>query len=94
MESMVSGIKREVKKLADLLPMMGTNIQEIGKKKSYSDAVSNKQEAVIIIKPLKEDDANSSEETKKDIKNKIDVTKLGLGIKNEENNQRSSCSGV
>jgi len=81
LESMVSGIiKREVKKLADFLPMMGTNIQEIGKKKSYSEAVSNKQEAVIIIKPLKEDDANSSEETKKDIKNKIDVTKLGLGI--------------
>jgi len=81
LESMVSGIiRREVKKLADLLPMMGTSIQEIGKKKSYSEAVSNKQEAVIIIKPLKEDDANTSEETKKDIKNKIDVAKLGLGI--------------
>jgi len=81
LESMISGIiKREVKKVAELLPMMGTNTQTTGKKKSYSDAVSNKQEAVIIIKPLKEDETNSSEETKKDIKNKIDVTKLGLGI--------------
>ena len=74
-------VKEEGKKLVNLLPTAGTSTQDTGKKKkSYSDAVSNKQEAVVIIKPLKEDDANSSEETKRDIKEKIDVTKLGLGI--------------
>lgn len=78
---MTSIIKEELKKLTNFLPMMGASAQEVGKKKkSYSDAVSNKQEAVIIIKPLKEDDTSTSEETKRDIKNKIDVAKLGLGI--------------
>lgn len=46
--------------------------------KSYSEAVSN-NEAVIIIKPRDEDNS-SSEITKRDIKNKIDVSKLGVGI--------------
>lgn len=82
LKSMVSKIiKEEREKLVNLLPTVGTNIQKAGKKKkSYSDAVFNKQATVIIIKPLKEDDTNSSEETKRDIKEKIDVTKLGLGI--------------
>lgn len=59
---------------------MRANVQELGKKKSYSEAASNKQKAVIIIKPLEENDASSSEDTKRDIKNKIDITKLGVGI--------------
>jgi len=34
---------------------------------------------VLIVKPKGEED-NNSEDTKKEIKNKIDVTKLGIGI--------------
>lgn len=81
LESLVSDtIKREIKKVTDTLPMVGASGQEAGKKKSYSEAASKKQEAVIIIKPLEENVASSSEDTKRDIKNKIDITKLGVGI--------------
>lgn len=55
-------------------------MQKTENKKSYSEAAVNKQEAVIIIKPLEEGEEKSSEMTKKDIKNKIDVSKLGVGI--------------
>lgn len=81
LESLVSStIKREMKKVTDALPMLGAGVQEAGKKKSYSEAASKKQEAVIIIKPLEENANNNSEDTKRDIKNKIDVAKLGVGI--------------
>lgn len=49
-------------------------------KKTYSGAVKGKTEAVIIIKPKEAEEGNSSETTKKDIKNKIDISKLGVGI--------------
>lgn len=48
--------------------------------KSYSDAVKAEQEAVIIIKPRDEEEGKSSETTRKDIKSKINVSKLGIGI--------------
>lgn len=75
-----TAIKKEMKKLSGLMPMMETNKQKTENKKSYSEAVVNKQEAVIIIKPLEESEANSSEMTKKEIKNTIDVSKLRVGI--------------
>lgn len=68
-----STIKKEMKKLVDMMPMVETNKQKTENTKSYSEAIVNKQEAVIIIKSLEESGANSSEMTKKDIKNTIDV---------------------
>lgn len=53
-------------------------IKDPEKKKNYNKAVSNKRESVIIIKPREED--ASTEATKRNIKNKIDVLKLGVGI--------------
>jgi len=49
-------------------------------KKTYSGAVKGKSEAVIIIKPKEDEGEKSSETTKKDIKKKIDISKLGVGI--------------
>lgn len=81
LESLVSStIKREMKKVTDALPMLGASGQEAGKKKSYSEAAVKKREAIIIIKPVEEKEASSSKDTKRDIKNKIDITKLGVGI--------------
>lgn len=59
--------------------MMISNQQDPEKKKTYSEAVSKERETVIIIKP-KNEDAGSSDVTKNDIKNKIDVSSLGVGI--------------
>jgi len=53
---------------------------EAGKKKSYSEAVETKKESVIIVKPKEKSDACSSDQTKRDIKNSIDVAKLRVGI--------------
>lgn len=81
LESLVSStIKREMKKLTDALPMLGARGQEAGKKKSYSETAAKKQKAIIIIKPVEENEASSSKDTKRDIKNKIDITKLGVYI--------------
>lgn len=75
-----STIKKEMKNLVDMMPVVETNKQKTENTKSYSEAVINKQEAIIIIKPQEESGANSSEITKKDIKKTIDVSKLGVGI--------------
>jgi len=76
-KSLVSSVvRKEVKNLVELVK---TNLQK-NRKKSYSEVASNKQEAIFIIKPMKENDASSSEVTKKNIKNKIDVSKLGVRI--------------
>lgn len=69
-----------MKNLVDMMPMVETNKQKTEKTKSYSEAVVNKQEAIIIIKPQEKSGANSSEKTKKDIKKTIDVSKLRVGI--------------
>ncbi|KMQ83253.1 hypothetical protein RF55_20518, partial [Lasius niger] len=49
--------------------------------RSYSESVGRKEkgEAVLIIKPINEEE-KSSELTKNDIKNKIEISKLGVGI--------------
>jgi len=49
-------------------------------KTTYSGVVKGKSETVIIIKPKESEEDNSSETTKKDIKSKIDIAKLGVGI--------------
>jgi len=79
-ETIVTSIIKKGMNFANVKPMEKSNFQNERKKKSYSEAVSNKQEAIIIIKPLEENDASSSEVIKRDIKNKIDVAKLGIGI--------------
>lgn len=72
LESVVrSVIKSEIGKIADILPMMGISMHEVRKKKSYSEAASNKQEAVLIVKPIEENKVSSSEDTKRDIKKKF-----------------------
>lgn len=78
LELLISKVMRkEVRKMEDILPVMSQS--DSGRKKTFKEAVTREQEAVIIIKP-KGEDAGSSEVTKKDIKNKIDVSKLGVGI--------------
>lgn len=48
-------------------------------KKSYNGAIKGRIESVIIIKSKNKEEQNSSEVAKKDIKNKIDISKLGVG---------------
>jgi len=66
--------------LIQTLLAMGTSVHETGKMKRYSEAVSRKKESVIIFKPKEESDACSSDQTKRDIKNSIDIAKLEVGI--------------
>lgn len=47
---------------------------------TYSGAVKKGRESVLIIKPRQEEEGKSSEATKRDIKNKIDISKLEVGI--------------
>jgi len=42
--------------------------------------VARKKESVIIVKPKEKSDACSSDQTKRDIKNSIDIAKLRVGI--------------
>lgn len=85
-------VRKEVKMIADVLPSVDSTQSETRKKESYSEVVAGEREAVIIIKP-KDEDGRSSEVTKKEIKNKIDVSKLGVGItKMKKSNKRSSRS--
>ncbi|KMQ84369.1 hypothetical protein RF55_17881 [Lasius niger] len=72
-------VRNEIQKVTNILPPTSSCNMDAGKMKSYSEAASNGREAVIIIRP-KEEDASSSEITKRDIKNKIDVSKMGVGI--------------
>lgn len=73
-------VQNEISKIADTIPQMGINNQEAGVKRSYSEAASMNQEAVLIIRPWEGKNGSSSEKTKRDIKSKIDVSKLGVGI--------------
>jgi len=73
-------IRKATCSLGQTLPTTGTRSHEAGKKKSYNDAVETKKESIIIVKPKEKSDACSSEQTKRDIKNSIDVAKLGVGI--------------
>jgi len=42
--------------------------------------LETKKEPIIIVKPKEKSDACSSDQTKRDIKNSIDIAKLGVGI--------------
>lgn len=60
------------------MPMLGAATGST--KKSYSGVVKSGTKSVIVIKLWNEEEENSSEITKRDIKNKIDISKLGIGI--------------
>jgi len=76
----ISTIRKEMCSLRQTLPTTGTRSHEAGKKRSYSEAVETRKESVIIVKPKEKSDACSSDQTKRDIKNSINVAKLGVGI--------------
>jgi len=76
-QEVMSTVKNKMNSLGQALP---TSIHKAEKKKSYSEAVSRKKESIIIVKPKEKSDACSSDQTKRDIKNSIDVAKLGVGI--------------
>jgi len=77
---MINTFRKEMCSQGQTLPMTGTRSHEAGKKKSYSDAVETKKKSIIIVKPKEKSDACSSDQTKRDIKNSIDVAKFGVGI--------------
>ncbi|KMQ86760.1 hypothetical protein RF55_14183 [Lasius niger] len=80
LESLVlKAVRNEVQKITNVLSATSSCNMDAGKMKSYSEAASNGREAVIIVRP-REEDASSSENTKRDIKNQIDVSKMGVGI--------------
>lgn len=70
-------VTREVKNINSLSTILTE--QDETSRNTYSQAVKNKSGSVLIIKP-KDDDDKNSEVTKREIKNKIDVAKLGIGI--------------
>jgi len=46
---------------------------------SYSQTIKNNCEAILIVRPTTNEE-NSSKDTKKNIKNKIDITQMAVGI--------------
>jgi len=76
----VIGTIRKEMSLGQTLPMTETRSNEVGMKRSYSEAVEARKESVIIVRPKEKNDACSSDQTKRDIKSSIDVAKLGVGI--------------
>lgn len=60
--------------------MLKSNKETETVKMRYSESVKNERESVIIIKPKNNEEDISSEVTKRDIKRKIDISKLGLGV--------------
>jgi len=79
-QEVITTVKNEVNSLGQAMPTKGTNTHKTETKKSYSDGVARKKESVIIVKPKEKSDARSSDQTKRDIKNNINVAKLGVGI--------------
>jgi len=78
-QEMISTVKNEMNSLGQALPTKETSTHK-AEKKSYSEAVERKKESVIIVKPKEKSDACSSDQTKRDIKNSIDVAKVGVRI--------------
>lgn len=72
-------VRELVRKEIDAEPIQSNEVNR-SIKKTYSGTVKSKNEAIIIIKPKETEGVNSSEATKKDIKSKIDVSKLGIGV--------------
>jgi len=80
-------VRREVQSIKNVAATLdGTN------KNTYSQAVKNQSGSVLIVKPKGEDD-NNSEDTKREIKNKIDVAKLGTGITEMRRDNQRGGSG-
>jgi len=79
-QEVISTVKNEMNSLGQVLPTKGTNTHTAEKKKSYSEAVARKKQSIIFVKPKDKSDACSNDQTKTDIKNSIDVAKLGVGI--------------
>lgn len=78
MESLISTVvKSEMQGIMSSIPMMRSAETA---KKSYSETLKKKTESVIIVKPIDEKEETNSEATKRDIKSKIDISKLGVGI--------------
>jgi len=74
MGRVVRGEMQSIKNVAATLSVSdGTN------KNTYSQVVKNQSGSVLIIKPIGKENSKS-EDTKREIKNKIDVAKLGIGI--------------
>lgn len=71
-------VSEMVRKELNEVPILSSE-SEGSLKKTYSGAVKGMTEAVIIVKPKETEGENSSETTKKDIKSKIDISKLGIG---------------
>ena len=69
--------KREMKNMSSVT----SNLSESGEiiRNTYSQTAKSKSGAVLIVKP-KDDEVKNSEDTKKEIKNKIYVAKLGVEI--------------
>lgn len=74
----LEGIRQELKRLKEVI--QGRNGEVMGEEwRSYASAVcGKKKENVIIIKPKKQQE---SEETKKLIKEKINITEMAIGVK-------------
>lgn len=72
-------VKKEIQEVRNIVPRSSTELGVVNTG-TYSGAVKNERESVIIIKPRQEEEGKSSEATKRDIKNKIDISKLEVGI--------------
>jgi len=64
LQSLISTVKREMYRFKRC--RRWGRVQEAGKMKSYSKAVSSKKESIIIVMPKEESDAFSSDLTKRD----------------------------
>lgn len=80
LRTVLEALKDDRKKFVEGMPKVERRNQKEDKKKSYSEAVIKKNESVIIVKPAEESKASTSEITKQEIKNKVNVAKLGVGI--------------
>jgi len=70
-------IGREMQSIKNVAATL--SISDGTNKNTYSQVVKNQSGSVLIVKPKGEENSKS-EDTKREIKNKIDVAKLGIGI--------------
>lgn len=80
LESLISAtIVKEMQSMKNVMPMSNTE-SGVVKRKSYSEAVKNERESVIIIKQREEEEENSRRLQKEISKIKFDISKLVVGI--------------
>lgn len=72
-------VKKEIQKIQSTMTMQHVETEAMNKR-SYSEIAKNENESVIIIRPKTDEEGRSSEVTKWDMKSKIDIAKLGVGI--------------